>query len=530
MLHRATAALAWLSGLAAFAWVRSGLPVHALGNSDAAGIVYNAEALLRGELPYVDTLEYKTPGTFFLFAALFGVFGRDILVLHVALWGFAIAGSLGVAYCARLAHPGSWHGPAVAGALYLLVAGHYDFNYTTWMVPAFVWGYGLVLASVLRPQRHMALAAGAVCSVAFLFKPQAATLAPAALCLWWWAQTRGPAAVQWHTLLHWIAGAGAVLVPLLVLYGWRGELGALFYGVFPIQQAQSYQGQLTHDLDRWTLLTRVASQAFELFPTLVVLGGLGLGRALWPSSERVSALPAGLLLLSGLGGVVLGGSRFYPHYLLQYIPGLAVMAVYPLTAGVRGGAVARQAWIVATLSAALWVGGTRERPMLQQPRFHDYNPWMVGERSAPARAGDYIRAHSAPEDSIFVWSWSAWPVYYWSDRRAPGRIYKSLGLLTTFNTNSAFHRSSPLHFVPGPMADEVLGHFRSDRPPRFFVFSDHYRRICRCNASPYREFKALNTLIRQRYRRVRGDFGNLTVYERRPTGRPRTARSAVGTP
>ena len=78
-------AFLWLAvGVTVFAFARTTRPISGLGNHDVAGITYNADLLLRGGLPYVDTVEIKAPGTFYLVAAAFQLFGRSVWTVHLA--------------------------------------------------------------------------------------------------------------------------------------------------------------------------------------------------------------------------------------------------------------------------------------------------------------------------------------------------------------------------------------------------------------------------------------------------------------
>ncbi|MCA9539711.1 MAG: hypothetical protein KC620_12530, partial [Myxococcales bacterium] len=74
-------ALLLLAGLAL--WLRwPALSTEGFHNEDAAGITYNADLLLRGLVPYLDDLEWKAPGSFYLSALVWSVFGRSIVALQ----------------------------------------------------------------------------------------------------------------------------------------------------------------------------------------------------------------------------------------------------------------------------------------------------------------------------------------------------------------------------------------------------------------------------------------------------------------
>ena len=76
----------------ASAWLRTpGFEQGGFASHDVAGILYNAMVLERGGLPYVDTLELKAPGSFYLAQWFAGGDGRDIGRFQIAanLWALA---------------------------------------------------------------------------------------------------------------------------------------------------------------------------------------------------------------------------------------------------------------------------------------------------------------------------------------------------------------------------------------------------------------------------------------------------------
>ncbi len=65
-------------------WLRwPGFTQGGFASHDVAGILYNAMVLDRGGLPYVDTVELKAPGAFYLAGGLAGPEGRDIARFEV---------------------------------------------------------------------------------------------------------------------------------------------------------------------------------------------------------------------------------------------------------------------------------------------------------------------------------------------------------------------------------------------------------------------------------------------------------------
>ena len=121
---------------------------------DVAGILYNAMVLHDGGLPYVDTVELKAPGTFWLAKWFAGAEGRDIGTFMYAATAWSLTSMLAVAGLA-------WRTfGARAACVAVLVYGLHDSvldsmdaNYVTWanlpQILAFVAG---ALAATIRTE------------------------------------------------------------------------------------------------------------------------------------------------------------------------------------------------------------------------------------------------------------------------------------------------------------------------------------------------------------------------------------------
>ena len=211
-------------GLLLFVSIRIQLFEDEVPNPDISGILYNADALLRGELPYVDNAEFKPPGSFFVAAASFAIAGRSLGALEVtyALWlllgapAMAIA-ALAHATAAKRSDPPSYAarvGAAVAVALYLYYAAMFSYNYTSWMLPAYAWAYAGLARSLRSPGWTWPLVTGVASAVATLMMQRGAVIGPLALGLLVLPRSRGPEVKRARLIVGWLAGAciGARLV------------------------------------------------------------------------------------------------------------------------------------------------------------------------------------------------------------------------------------------------------------------------------------------------------------------------------
>jgi len=130
-------------------------------------------------------------------------------------------------------------------------------------------------------------------------------------------------------------------------------------------------------------------------------------------AERTALL--GLLAASAIGAAA--GARFYPHYYVQLIPPLALLA--------------------ASYYARLWSRTIQPPHWLLRPRVtyawlaltiivFSIKHWTgLAPRRVPSEAGRYLFTHSDPADRIFVWGQS--PEIYADAHRRPACRY-----ITTF--------------------------------------------------------------------------------------------------
>ena len=499
--------LLWGLGLALFASIRLQLFDDEVPNPDISGILYNADGLLRGELPYVDNAELKPLGSFYVVAAIFGAFGRDLDVLQ---WAYTAWLLLGLpAMVLGLPRGSTATAKALAAAVYLYYGGMFTYNYTAWMMPVYAWAFvGIVRSLDLDEGRWAwALLGGAASAVAFAFMQRAGVLGPLALVLWGLrARAGGP---RWRTLAGWVAGAllGASLVALPYLA--RGELGALLRGLFPLDVVSTYGASASNSLGG---LLQVPGLLAETFGGALALAAIGL--VLSRRAHERAAVPAALFVVASLVGTGLGGARFYLHYLPQLVPGLALLVgASALGRGIddpeaatrwRGGAMAAIGVVLLGWVQAVSAGDAH--------RYEAKARRLENGKSAAQAAGAHIRARTDPDDRIYGWGWTAWRVYFWADRRAPGRYYKALGRVTTFNTNTAFDPGGDIVFVEGPHAAAFIADFDA-HPPVYFVLSPSFTKAFGARREPLEAFAKLRGRLERDYR-PEAEFGDLLLLRR----------------
>jgi hypothetical protein len=425
-------------------------------NSDEAYLATQAQVLDRGGKLYVDTVDRKPPLVPYLYAGIFRVTGSDDLAPVRLLAALAqVATALLVAAEARRRF--SWaRAPLVAAVGYLLAtvafapADAQAANFEVFMLPLMTAAF--VLAVRARPGY-----AGVTLAVATLAK-QTAALALLPLVVLAWRARRG---VGLAVL------AVAFALPLLVAAIWFGPHDFVHWvftgngGYADVRGAIGYAVSNGASRTAWFLLGSAG---------LVVL-------VPWAWRYRREDADLWLWLLSGVAAVSIG-FRFFPHYYLQLLPPLALLATRALSSF---GEDRRR--LVLPIVAALALAATTWFLVPAFTKGDDRDTKIALDVAA------YVRTHTAPDDRVLVWGQA--PEVYWSSDRAPATRFATTGFVTgvsggrppsrvgtRFATPGAaglfyadLSRTPPAIVVDMSTADQRHAHFAPpSRFPRFETF------------------------------------------------------------
>ncbi|MEX1365763.1 MAG: hypothetical protein AB1Z98_21730 [Nannocystaceae bacterium] len=514
-----TAALALAVVVVLSAWLRwPGFTQGGFASHDVAGILHGAMLLHDGALPYVDSIELKAPGTFYLAALLAGPDGTDIAAFQVwaNLW------ALGTLVVVAAIAWRTW-GPAsavVAAVLYGLHDAHLDSmdaNYVTWAQMPLVAAVGCAMtaptAGSRRAQLRWWLVAGLLAGIATLLKrpagvgmvvvfvlavvPDARSRAT--------ARTRGAAVLGGVVLAH---------LPITMHYLAAGELPALWDGYVRSRwglRYVSYGGEaLGAGALREGLLATVHVLVLPLSLSLL---------AVVPPRDPAARRQWMALALWSLGALAAAGVglRFYKGYFLAASAPLCLWAAAPwgllrLASRARGSSrVAHGLRLVLLLPALLLA--MRQLAVLDHQRKDRARPHDQGARVITT----VVRTDQRPGDRIWVWGWHLWDVYPMTGMRSASRVYKSLGLLTPPNDDTWRRPATRLRFVDGEAATLLLEDLRATRPAWIVLGS----------TVPRQQFTALREYLRAEYvleRKVR--LGRVQFWHRRDRAQAqRDARS-----
>lgn len=517
--RRRWAALGGLAGIIGIiglsVWLRwPGFTQGGFASHDVAGMLYEAMLLRDGALPYVDSIELKAPGTFYLAAVLAGRHGTDIAAFQVWANLWAVGALVVVAAIAwRLWGAGA---AVIAAGLYALHDAHLDSmdaNYVTWAQLPLVAGVGAALCVPRGTTRRRALgwwvAAGVLCGLAALLKQPAGVGAVVVLAL-----ALGPAAdasaSRRARVVAVACGLVGAHVPIALHYAAAGQLSALWNGYVWNAWGMRY---VNHGGEAWgPNAVREGVLATAFFVPLPL--SLALAAVVPPSEPQQRRQWLGLAVWSlGTLAAAWVGFRFYKGYFLAAAAPLCLMSAAPWGLlgterwrGLLGTGGARRRAIVRAVQALVLVPALvlalRQLAVLELQRADRARPHDEGGRAVAA----HVLAHSEPGDRIWVWGWHLWDVYPLTGLRSASRVYKSLGLITPPNDDTWRRPATPPRFMDGPAAALLLEELRAARPVWIVLGG----------TAPRREFEGLQQLLREEYvqdRRVR--VGKVQFWQRR---------------
>jgi len=482
-------AFALVAVAAASVWLRwPGLTEGGFASHDVAGILHEAMVLHDGGLPYVDTIELKAPGTFWLAKWLAGPAGTDIARFQGWAGVFGVTSLLAVGLAGwRLMGAGTAIGAAVLYGLHDLHLDSIDANYVTWAQTPMVLAAAAVLIvptlASARTRWAVLLCAGVLAGLATLCKRPAGVVVLVVLVVAWLdARERGDVP---KTLLVVLAGVVLSHAPIVLTYAAAGELSALWDGYFVSKWGLAYvaEGGRPSGVDgvREGVLATTYFLALPLALTAfsIASSGRAKDRAL---VVRLSCWAALALVAAWVG------FRFYKGYFLAVLPPLCLLAAAPW--GLLGGqGPLRRPWLRGLVLLPALVLVARQAMFLDQLRRDRTRAHDEGGRTI----ADHIGPRTEDGDRIWVWGWHLWDVYAFTGRRSASRVYKSIGLLTPPNDDTWRTAATKTTFVDGEAATILLEDLQRERPAWIVLGS----------TVPVREFDALRALLRADYRRDR---------------------------
>ncbi len=446
-----------------------------------------ANEVVDGGRPYVDAVERKPPLLFWTYAAVFEVAGKyNWLALHAVglLW---VLGTMAGLYVIGREMFDRQTG-LVAALLYSVFQ-----PWGTWKDLAFngemlmnlpiVWAWAIGFRRSSAPLRPELLLAGALLCVGFLLKQPAAIAAvPLGLYLLLPSYRISRGLIWKRALVH------------------AATLTAGFFGSLSVVALVLREQGILADAFYWSVTNHSIPHIFwdrgvrftllfvgECLPLLI---GAVLAypdrRGVWAEKQAERTALLCLLVASAIGASA--GARFYPHYYIQLIPPLALLAA-PYFARLWSGKAAPRHWLLRPRITQAWLG-------LTVVAFFILHLVGLAARSTSSQAGRYLREHSAPADRIFVWGQD--PEIYLEARRRPASRYIATFPLTGYVFGGPLPGVDTRKWIVPGAWSTLQQDFAKHPPAYIFDVRDTG------NAQyPVRNFPILASLLAKKYEPVR---------------------------
>ena len=446
-----------------------------------------ANEIVDGGRPYIDAVDRKPPLLFWTYAAVFEVAGKyNWMALHAVALVWTLGTMAGLYVIGRRLF--SRETGLTAALLYSVfqpwaAANNLALNGELLMNLPLVWAWAIAFGRGESRMRLDLLAAGALLCAGFLLKQPAAIAAlPLGIYLLLPSYRASRGVTRTESVVHaamLTAGFFVALALVAIMLERQGILREAFY---------------------WTFTNHAIPHVFwdaGFLYTLAFIGAclpLVIGAAmafrdidgLWVNkrAERIALL--GLLVASAVGAAA--GARFYPHYYIQLVPPLALLAA-PYFARLWSGKAKPRYWFLRPAVTFAWLAITVAAFSISHWQFLSWH-------REPSETARYLSEHSAPESRVFIWGRSAAEVYLHARRRPACRY-----VLTFPLTGFVFGGELPgldtrNRIVPGAWND-LEEDFRKHPP---VLIADLYSNPGA--QYPVHDFPVLARLLAQRYRAV----------------------------
>ena len=461
--------------------------LHPQAIDDEAVYSVVANEIVDGGRPYVDAVERKPPLLFWTYAAVFAMAGKyNWMALHAVALAWTLGTMAGLYVIGkRLSNRETG---LIAALLYSVfqpwaAANNLAFNGELLMNLPLVWAWAIAFGRGKSRMRPELIVAGALLCAGFLLKQPAAIAAvPLGIYLLLPSYRASRGVTRIESIIHaamLAAGSFAVLGLVAVVLHQQGILRDAFYWTFT-------NHSIPHVFWSAGILYTLAFVGACL---PLIIGAAMASRddgGLWAnkSAERLALL--GLLVASALGAAA--GARFYPHYYIQLVPPLALLAA-PHYARLWVGRTKPRRWFLRPTVTFAWLAITVVAFSISHWRF-------LAWHREPSETARYFSEHSTPGDRVFIWGRSAAEVYLHAQRRPACRY-----VLTFPLTGLVFGEELPGldtrdRIVPGAWSN-LEEDFRK-HPPVYIA--DHYSGP---DAQyPVRDFPILARLLEEHYEPV----------------------------
>lgn len=381
------------------------------------------QQILRGEIPYRDAIEIKTPGILYLYALMISIVGPSMEGVRILTACYSLMTTCAVFWLVR----------NVAGSAAALWAA---FFFAFFSGAPLLQGSSsnsevfLLLPSVLTicmlfrwldsEKRRFLLASGLFAGVTLMVKTVAAPLI-LVLGLFVLFRARVDKKISGHIIDSMIFTVPfIVLSALIAIYFYaHGALDDLIYWCFTFMKRYRSPVPLTQ------YPVQFLTMNLNVITELLLLWLAALPTVVWILCSRRTFKTIILVsyLVTAFIGVCMPG-YFYAHYYIQLLPPLAILA--GLGAGelwARRGAVRSFAVVTVLIAITGYFVYDYEQYFVYthaQTLYSKYGTQWVWFAEA-RNIGDFLKKNTDPDDYIYQWGFEP-EVYFYADRKIPNRF------------------------------------------------------------------------------------------------------------
>jgi 4-amino-4-deoxy-L-arabinose transferase-like glycosyltransferase len=522
-------------------------------NVDEALIAVMADTILEGGVIYRDVWEHQTPVAYCIYALVFFICGKNnMIAIHLfgILW--IILSALMIGRLADEAFGRVKHLGLLAGLFYVI----YISSFESWDVLAVNTEMLLVLpvtaaaVCLFRGEKTARGAffacAGALCGLGAMTKQTAGLVLPAMLFHLMLTPAICKRNVPWNERIKrslLVAGGFTLVIAGFAAYFWRhGALEDFFY--LTVIHPYQYSSAMDPHYFKWRLKIKTLD---IVLPHLLLWGMAGLSSCYilcktiknyvsghtQPSDGWETQTECYLIvwLSAALAGIAPSG-RFFGHYYIQAFPVLSLLAAYGVLR--LPARVLKERFAAPVMKRLIWVvvlAGILI-PVLQYQK--EYVMRFIVHRDDPRvthdmveasfrPVADYVRTHTRPEDTVFVWGFC--PQIYVLAHRKPASRFIFCNFLTGSMTESSLDSEPEAEtadwITPGSwnMLEDDLGemkpHLIVDASPSNYLNYAKY---------PIRKYPYLASLLDKDYQ-LAATISGMDIYRRSTSAAHRRHRT-----
>ena len=383
---------------------------------DEGAYAYIAQRLRVGEVPYRDSFDHKPPAIYFTYAFIFKYFGESILSIRL----FTLLVSLLCTLLIYLIAYWFWGsmGALLAAFLYAVFSGGpfiqgTSANTETFMLLPMLIAFYLFILSIKKNlwDNLALLCAGIFSGLAVMFKP-VALLNFLALFLFAFFMPDRSRKEKTLNLIN--LGLGFLLFPLVFLcYFWTKQALFDFINLAFVYNFTYLHSQLWF----WSNYLRVFICANSILWLLAISAAIHI---MLKERKYELWLLTIWAALSVLG--VISGKSFYGHYFIQAMPALILLSTFTLLKyrEERSVNISSITMAVALFALSIIIIIYQYQIYLSPPDKISLIKYGYPNFVVAREVAEYVKAHTAPKDSIYIWG--AEPeIYFYSQRKAASK-------------------------------------------------------------------------------------------------------------